>query len=140
MLTKAVTWCRDQRRRCHGSTEPSGGYRLRRPLQSFGVHNVGDTQIYGSRISGGTGTLGNYAGTMRVGASQLDGLPVYHDPSSTALTCAGVYDEDYAFYSSTCPWQVGANLLRQGAFARVCSKRPRPSLFSTCLGLRRQTW
>jgi len=70
---------------------------------SFGVHNVGDTQIHGSRISGGTGTLGNYAGTMRVGASQLDGPPVYNDPSSTALTCAGLYDEDFAFYASTCP-------------------------------------
>ncbi len=40
---------------------------------------------------------------MRVGASQLDGPPVYNDPSSTALTCAGLYDEDYAFYASTCP-------------------------------------
>jgi len=70
---------------------------------SIGVLNVGSTQIHNSRITGDTATLGNFAGTMRVGASHLSGPPSTKE-SGTTLTCAGVYDEDYAFSTGPeCP-------------------------------------
>jgi hypothetical protein len=70
---------------------------------SYGVLNAGSTQIHNSRISGDTATLGNNAGTMRVGASHLSGPPSTKS-SGTTLTCAGVYDEDYAFSAGPdCP-------------------------------------
>jgi len=70
---------------------------------SYGVLNVGDTEIHDSRIAGGTATLGNNAGTMRVGASQLTGPPPTKS-SGTTLTCAGVYDENYTFSTGPdCP-------------------------------------
>ena len=70
---------------------------------SYGVLNAGSTQIHNSRIAGGTATLGNYAGTMLVGASHLSGPPSTKE-SGTTLTCAGVYDENYAFSTGPdCP-------------------------------------
>jgi hypothetical protein len=70
---------------------------------SYGVLNAGSTQIHNSRISGDTATLGNNAGTMRVGASHLSGPPSTKSSGST-LICAGVYDEDYAFSAGPdCP-------------------------------------
>jgi hypothetical protein len=70
---------------------------------SYGVLNAGSTQIHNSRIAGDTATLGNNAGTMRVGASQLSGPPSTKS-SGTTLICAGVYDEDYAFSAGPdCP-------------------------------------
>jgi hypothetical protein len=53
-----------------------------------------------SLVSGGTNTIlnGDHVTTL-VGGSQLEGGPV----SGSGFTCAGVYDENYAFYSSTCP-------------------------------------
>jgi len=51
-------------------------------------------------IRGTTNTIMNSAGvTTYVGNTQLDGGPV----SGVAVTCAGVYDENYTFYASTCP-------------------------------------
>jgi hypothetical protein len=70
---------------------------------SIGVLNAGSTQIHNSRIAGDTNTLGNFAGTMRVGASHLSGPPSRKE-SGTTLTCAGVYDEDYTFSAGPdCP-------------------------------------
>jgi hypothetical protein len=68
---------------------------------SYGVLNAGSIQIHNSRIAGDTATLGNNFGTMLVGASQLSGPPSTNDAT---LTCAGVYDENYAFSAGPdCP-------------------------------------
>ena len=57
-------------------------------------------KVDGSLISGGTNTiLNNDYMTTVVGGSQLAGGPT----SGSGFTCAGVYDETYTFYSSTCP-------------------------------------
>lgn len=67
---------------------------------NYGVANYsGNTQIRNSRIVGGTYTIYSSSGTVRVGASQLDGGAV----GSSSVTCAGVYDENYTFYPNTCP-------------------------------------
>ena len=34
---------------------------------------------------------------VKVGSSQLNG------PTLGSITCAGVYDENYAFFANTCP-------------------------------------
>jgi hypothetical protein len=71
---------------------------------SYGVFNSGRTEIHNSRIAGGTATLNNNLGTMLVGASQLSGPPSAIGGPNTTLTCAGVYDEDYAFSAGpNCP-------------------------------------
>ncbi len=58
--------------------------------------------INNSQISGSTNALYNGANSVtRIGASQLSGGPV--SVGSGTVTCAGVYDENYAFYASTCP-------------------------------------
>jgi len=60
-----------------------------------------DVWITHSQITGSGRTVYNGAGyTTRVGMSQLDGGTVVNNG---ALTCAGVYDESYTFYASTCP-------------------------------------
>ena len=72
----------------HGicNTAPSGSYTVK---------------INNSQVTGGTDTIANGSNiTTRIGASLLDGGAV--DNYGT-LTCAGVYDEAYAFYASTCP-------------------------------------
>ncbi len=70
---------------------------------SIGVNSVnsGTVKINHSVIKGTTNTINN--GTLVttfVGSSQLDGGAV---SNSGTLTCAGVYDENFAFYASTCP-------------------------------------
>ncbi len=74
---------------------------------TYGVYNdhTSSTSPYTvkvdtSLVSGGTNTIfnGAYVTTM-VGGSQLAGGP----RSGSGFTCAGVYDENYTFYSSTCP-------------------------------------
>lgn len=55
--------------------------------------------VHDSLISGTTHTVSSVFGSARVGSSQLDGGPL----SAWGATCAGVYDENYAFYASTCP-------------------------------------
>ena len=60
-------------------------------------------KVNNSRIAGGAHTIvSSGAGVTRVAASQLDGGPALIDFVGT-LTCAGVYDENYAFYAGTCP-------------------------------------
>jgi hypothetical protein len=55
--------------------------------------------VNNSQITGNTTTISTVANyTTRLGASQLSGGSVIG-----AVTCAGVYDENYAFYASTCP-------------------------------------
>ena len=52
-------------------------------------------------IKGSTNTVWNGSGvTTYVGNTQLDGGPV---SNTGTLTCAGVYNENYTFYPSTCP-------------------------------------
>jgi hypothetical protein len=61
----------------------------------------GTLRINHSTIAGTTNTIINGTGvTTRIGASQLSGGPV---TNSGTLTCAGVYDENYAFSQATCP-------------------------------------
>jgi hypothetical protein len=72
---------------------------------SYGIWGSGLSStlvISGSQISGVSGSLYGINFTTRVGASQLGGGAVYNSGSGT-LTCAGVYDEAYTFYASTCP-------------------------------------
>ncbi|MGB3906287.1 MAG: hypothetical protein WBB22_15360, partial [Anaerolineae bacterium] len=53
-----------------------------------------------SLVNGGTSTISNGLNvTTLVGASQLAGGTV----TGSGFTCAGVYDENYTFSSSTCP-------------------------------------
>jgi hypothetical protein len=76
---------------------------------NISIHNMvtGETTytviINNSQINGDTSTIRNTAGfTTLVGASQLAGGAVDTSGGGT-LTCAGVYDEDYTFYASSCP-------------------------------------
>ena len=58
--------------------------------------------VNNSQIIGSDNTVRNDTFfTMRVGASQLSGGPVF--TAVGTLTCAGVYDENYVFSASTCP-------------------------------------
>ncbi len=74
---------------------------------NYGIYNYAYSGSYtvlvnNSQISGVTNTIRNDAVfTTRVGASQLSGGAVYLIGGT--LTCAGVYDENYTFYASTCP-------------------------------------
>ena len=58
----------------------------------------------GSAIHNDSSAGGSFSAT-RVGASRPDGTAVQHGPSNADYTvfCAGVYDESYAFFASTCP-------------------------------------
>ena len=68
---------------------------------SHGLHNAhGSAEVQDSQVSGDTHTVLNNSGvTTRVGSSQLAGGAV----SGGTAICAGVYDENYTFYTSTCP-------------------------------------
>ena len=75
------------------------------PLQ--GIYTVAASGAYtvsvnSSQVAGTTNTIYNGAGfTTRVGGSKLAGGAV--NVAGGAVVCAGVYDENYAFYASTCP-------------------------------------
>jgi len=72
--------------------------------ESYGVYSEGSgaaVKINHSVIKGAINTIYNGSGvTTRIGNTQLDGGAVYN---LGTLTCAGVYDENYIFYASTCP-------------------------------------
>jgi pectin methylesterase-like acyl-CoA thioesterase len=74
---------------------------------NFGVSNTASTGVYtvtvdNSQIVGSGRTIYNDSHfTTRVGASKLDGGTVFVNGGT--ITCAGVYDENYTFYASTCP-------------------------------------
>ena len=69
---------------------------------NYGVYNIssGSTRIEHSIISGSI-TIWNGSGVVTyVANTRLDGGSV---SNTGTLTCAGVYDENYAFYANTCP-------------------------------------
>jgi hypothetical protein len=55
--------------------------------------------IHNSLVAGTTSTVYSASGVVRVGASHLEGGPLV----AVGSTCAGVYDEAYAFFPNTCP-------------------------------------
>jgi hypothetical protein len=60
--------------------------------------------IENSEVKGATGTVrveGGYK--TNVGASKLDGGAVSVVDAGSAVKCAGVHDENYVFFASTCP-------------------------------------
>jgi hypothetical protein len=59
----------------------------------------GAVTVNNSHVVGITNTIEGLGSTVKVGASKLEGGPATGSP----ITCAGVYDENYAFYASTCP-------------------------------------
>ena len=71
---------------------------------NYGIFNNANGGSYkvlldSSQITASTSTIRNdNEFTTRIGASLLSGGGV-----DGTVTCAGVYDEDYAFYASTCP-------------------------------------
>jgi hypothetical protein len=74
---------------------------------SYGIYNSGSSTPYTvtvnhSQVAGETNAISNNGTgyTTLVGASHLLGGPV---AGSGTETCAGVYDEDYVFYPSSCP-------------------------------------
>ncbi len=73
---------------------------------NYGIYNhaaIGSYTVLvnNSQISGSTNTILNDTSfTTLVGASQLDGGVALN---LGILTCAGVYDEAYAFFANTCP-------------------------------------
>ncbi len=74
---------------------------------NYGLYNYASSGSYtvlvnNSQISGSNNTIYNDSHfTTRVGASKLSGGAV--SLGGGTVTCAGVYDEAYAFYASTCP-------------------------------------
>jgi hypothetical protein len=70
---------------------------------NYGVHSssTGTIMINNSVIIGSTNTIYNGINTTtRVGSTKLEGGAV---SNSGTLTCAGVYDESYTFYTTACP-------------------------------------
>ena len=58
-----------------------------------------------SKVKGATNSIrqeANSSSVARVAASKLDGGPAFTNGVAT-LSCAGVHDENYAFFASTCP-------------------------------------
>lgn len=68
--------------------------------QSIGIATTGTgtTTITNSSITDSSATISIAAGNVKVATSRLAGGPVVGP-----VTCAGVYDENYAFFASTCP-------------------------------------
>ncbi|HPB30473.1 MAG TPA: pectinesterase family protein [Candidatus Sumerlaeota bacterium] len=73
----------------------------------YGIFNIADSGAYtmtinNCRIIGSTNTIRNDAEfTVHVGGSLLSGGPV--SLNGGTCVCAGVWDENYTFYASTCP-------------------------------------
>ena len=68
---------------------------------TYGIatYSGGTVTIDNSKVTASTSTISSNSGTAtRVGASQLSGGLI-----SGSVTCAGVYDENYTFFASTCP-------------------------------------
>jgi hypothetical protein len=62
--------------------------------------NIDNSTLVGSTHTI-VGTCCNVLDPIRVGASKLEGGPV--QANYGPITCAGVYDENYAFFPNTCP-------------------------------------
>lgn len=75
-------------------------------VNNFGIDTTAVSGTYtvtvnNSQIMGSTYTVRSNTGfTARIGASKLEGGAVF---AIGAAVCAGVYDENYSFYASTCP-------------------------------------
>lgn len=73
----------------------------------YGIYNIQDgfpnkVEVHGSQIVAATNTVLNASQfTTQIATSQLSGGAV-GNPAGT-LTCAGVYDESFSFFSSGCP-------------------------------------
>ena len=81
----------------------AGGAIVRSTLIASGAQSYGFSNnsfslvtIDHSELVGQTATV--IGGSVSIGATRLSGGPV-----SASATCAGVYDENYTFYASTCP-------------------------------------
>lgn len=76
-------------------------------VSNYGIFNTAtsgayNVQIDGCKVIGNTSAVyGDAEFTIRVGTSKLAGGAVA--PNGASCTCAGVYDEAYVFYASTCP-------------------------------------
>ncbi|MBU0492845.1 MAG: hypothetical protein KKB13_13435 [Chloroflexi bacterium] len=71
-------------------------------LYNYALSSSYTVRVSNSQVAGSTNTIYNNAQfTTYVGATLLDGEAVA--PNGGTITCAGVYDEAYAFYASTCP-------------------------------------
>jgi hypothetical protein len=71
--------------------------------ENYGIVNAssGTVKINHSIIKGASHTIANQTGVVTLVANtQLDGGAV---SNGGTITCAGVYDENYTFYASTCP-------------------------------------
>jgi hypothetical protein len=80
----------------------SGGGTSNHGIYNYATSGTYTVTVNNSQITGSTSTIRNdSAFTTRVGASKLDGGAV--SAGSGTVTCAGVYDENYAFYAGTCP-------------------------------------
>lgn len=70
----------------------------------YGIYNdntPSTVTVSNCQITGSTNAIYHQVGsTTRVGGSLLSGGPV---AGTGIVTCAGVYDENFAFYASTCP-------------------------------------
>jgi pectin methylesterase-like acyl-CoA thioesterase len=72
---------------------------------SYGLDSNGSSWavVNNSKIAGVTATVLSYASSpVSIGASQLSGGLAAGISGGTVI-CAGVYDENYTFYASTCP-------------------------------------
>ncbi len=80
------------------TTSASGG-----STASYGVKNQisGTVTIDRSVISGTTNTVWNDGANTKVAHTRLDGGNSLN--SSGTLTCAGIYDETYTFFTNSCP-------------------------------------
>ena len=72
-------------------------------INNIGIFNhCGSTiKIEHSVISGSSYTIYNEVATIMIGNTRLDGGPIVN--SGGTIICAGVYDENFTFYSNTCP-------------------------------------
>jgi len=84
-----------------------GALTLAPGTKSYGIYNLDSSGAYtvtvdNSQIIASTSTISNSVGfTTLVGASKLEGGSVF--TGTGTVICAGVYDENYAFYANTCP-------------------------------------
>jgi hypothetical protein len=80
----------------------SGGTTINIGLFNAAVSDAYVVQVSNSKITGSSSTISNDSHfTTRVSATLLAGDAALANGGT--LTCAGVYDESYAFYASTCP-------------------------------------
>jgi pectin methylesterase-like acyl-CoA thioesterase len=71
-------------------------------IENYAYYSKYSVIIDNSTLVGSTNTIRSHPlYVTRVGASKLDGGPV--QTNNGTVTCAGVYDENYAFFPNSCP-------------------------------------